>query len=195
MIHYANIIYLCICMFQRYVATPPTARHVCWKVWKCTQNIKKSEKTLDIWYHSSTQVPCEYLSAADMQRIPNCNKGSPCRMVCNQARILQRPCILVQWHTDSKNWRCPPRTGLTRWDPGPFTLTISHGTWKRFPWVTKQQQSEVKPCMSSHVFLPEEHWRFWQPFCLGTCFQGCKKCHKWSLMFHCIFTVYSTIIA
>lgn len=31
-------------MFQRYVATPPSARHVCWKVWKCTQNIKKHQE-------------------------------------------------------------------------------------------------------------------------------------------------------
>ena len=57
---------------------------------KTSRNIKKSEKTLDIWYHSSTQVPCEYLSAANMQRIPNCNKGSPCRMVCNQAKLFLR---------------------------------------------------------------------------------------------------------
>ena len=120
------------------------------KTWR---NIKKSEKTLDIWYHSCTQVPCEYLSAADMQRIPNCNKGSPCRMVCNQAksRILQRPCILAQWHTDSKK--------APHWPDqvGPWALHVDNLPW-HMEEVSLSHQAATKRSKAMHVFPCRPAW-------------------------------------
>ncbi len=129
-------------------------------------------------------VSCWHATHAKLQqRKPLQNGVQPSRIMHNASPLYLGTVGSCTINTDSKNWRCRPRTGLTRWDPGPFTLTISHGTWKRFPWdqsLSSKQQNNPKQAVSKYrkavhapclpIFLPEERWRFWQPFCLGTCF-------------------------
>ena len=158
MIRYAHI---CLHLFQRYVATPPSARHVCWKIWNAPKTSRNQKK---LWI-SGIIHPRRFL--ANICQLLTCNAF--------QIATEEAPAEwcdyngLVSWysmvHTDSKKAPHWPH------QVGPWALHVDNLPWHMeevsLSPVTKQQRSEVKPCMSSHVVLPEEHWRFWQPFCLG----------------------------
>ena len=49
---------------------------------------------------------------------------------------------------------------LTRWEPGPFTLTISHGTWKKLPCTNPAPGNHklIPFHLRRSSFLPEVHW-------------------------------------